>query len=427
MLLTALHSPAPARAQAERNAADSAATARRLFREANVAVRAGDTAAAHRKLGSATLIWPTQAAYLWSRAQLAAARNDTSDAVSALTQFAALGATRPLAGDRMLSGLAADPRLAPAAARLAANALPLVHSSVRLALPDSTTWPEGMDYDPRTRQFFIASVRNRAIYIASARGTRSLLTGEQPGIGAMLAVRVDPDGVHLWATTGGIPQMRGYVPADSGIAALLRIRIADGKIIDRWDLPPSAAGHTLGDIAIGPAGEVWFSDSQEPVLYRLRRGTRTLDSFTDVLFRSLQGVAPSPDRRHVYVADYSHGLLRLDLQTRAVVRLADAPSSTSLGVDGLVWYHNSLIGIQNGSAPARVVRFRLDASGTRIVSQEVIDRNTEVADEPTIGTIVGSSFVYVANSQWEKYDEKGVRVPGTTLTPPLLLALPLLR
>ncbi len=409
------------------NAADSAATARRLFREANLAVRAGDTAAAHAKLIGATLAWPTQPTYLWARAQLAAAMRDTNDVVTALARFAELGMTRPLSSDRMLAGLATHARLAPVAAQLSANAEPIVHSQVRAVLSDSTIWPEGMDYDRRTQQFFVASVRHRTIYVTGAQGTRSLLRPAPGFIGAILAVRVDPDGRHLWATTAGIPQMQGYTPADSTIAALLRIRIADGAIVDRWDLPPNAAGHTLGDVAIGPTGDVFMSDSQDPVLYRLRSGTRTLESFTNALFRSLQGIAPSPDGRFVYVADYSHGLLRMDVQTSDVIRLGDAPGSTSLGVDGLVWYHGTLIGIQNGSAPARIVRFRFDRSGTRIASQVVIDRNTRVADEPTIGTVVDDTFVYVANSQWEKYDDTGVRVSGTALSPPQLLALPLKR
>jgi hypothetical protein len=35
--------------------------------------------------------------------------------------------------------------------------------------------------------------------------------------------------------------------------------------------------------------------------------------------------------------------------------------------------------------------------------------------------------VYVANSQWEKYDEQGVRKRAIALTPPVLLSVPLAR
>jgi hypothetical protein len=69
----------------------------------------------------------------------------------------------------------------------------------------------------------------------------------------------------------------------------------------------------------------------------------------------------------------------------------------------------------------------LNASGDRFTEAKVLDQNWEIADEPTIGTIVDKSFVYVANSQWEKYDPAMRRVVSKPLTRPRLLATPLQR
>jgi sugar lactone lactonase YvrE len=221
--------------------------------------------------------------------------------------------------------------------------------------------------------------------------------------------------------------MDGYTPGDSAIAALLEVRPTDGLILRRWNLKPIAGGHVLGDVALAESGDVYFSDSNEPVLYRLPRGAETVERISSPHFRSLQGIAPSSDGRAVYVADYSHGIMRLDLRSGDVIRVADAPRSTSLGCDGIVWYRGSIIAIQNGVAPARIVRFSLDPSGTSFVRADVLDRNVAIADEPTIGEVVGRDFVYVANSQWEKHKEDGTLVPGARLTPPVLLAVPLSR
>jgi hypothetical protein len=168
-----------------------------------------------------------------------------------------------------------------------------------------------------------------------------------------------------------------------------------------------------------------MSDSNEPVLYRLRPGADTLDHFRHPLFRSLQGMAPTRDGRFVYVADYSHGLLRVRVSDGAVVRLADAPGSTSLGCDGIALYRGSIVAVQNGVAPARVVRFALAPAGDSIVSARVLDQQPAVAPEPTIGTIVGDRFVYVANGQFEAYDDEGRRRPNTTLTGARLVAVPI--
>ena len=179
----------------------------------------------------------------------------------------------------------------------------------------------------------------------------------------------------------------------------------------------------LGDLALGPRGEVWVSDSSEPVLYRLRPAADTLDSFRHPLFRSLQGMAPTSDGRYVYVADYSHGLLRVRVSDGSVIRLADAPGSTSLGCDGIVLYRGSIVAVQNGVAPARVVRFALNAAGDSIVSVRVLDQQPALVPEPTIGTIIGDRFVYVANGQFEEYDDEGRRLPNTTLTGARLVAV----
>ena len=159
-------------------------------------------------------------------------------------------------------------------------------------------------------------------------------------------------------------------------------------------------------------------------MYWLRRGADTLETITHALFRSLQGVAPAKDGRTLYLADYSHGLLRLDLATGAVRVLDHDPSFSVLGVDGIALHRGSIVAVQNGVAPARVVRYTLDPAGTRITSVSTLDRNP-VADEPTIGAISKGAFVYVANSQWEKYGEAGARVNARPLTRPVLLRVPL--
>ena len=299
-------------------------------------------------------------------------------------------------------------------------------SRVVATIPDSTFWPEGVDYDPRAGRYYVASVRHRTIAEVSANGAvRELWPRDRAGMGAVLGVRVDTARGALWATTSGLRQMDGYVPADSAIAALLRIRIGDGAIEKRWDVPPTARGHVLGDLALAPNGDVYVTDSYEPVIYHLRASDDTFERITSPLFRSLQGVAPTPDGRSVFISDYSRGLLLLDVATGEVTRLDDALGTTSRGCDGIVLdARGAIIAVQNGLSPARVVRFVVDSAKRRVLSATVLDQDAR-ADEPTIGTIARGEFVYVANSQWEKHDEAGVRKAGTTLTAPVLLAVPL--
>jgi len=422
LALLALMSPLLPLAAQSAPAADSAAVARKAWGQAIAALRAGDAVEAQRLAAHAASAWPVQPAYIWGRAAISARTGDSLAVREALTDYAAFGLGRSL-GDSIFDRYRQASWFATLAAAHATNAAPAARSVVRATFADSTFWPEGVDYDPRSRTFYVAGIRHRAIVAVSADGSqRTVISPDRPEYGAMFGVRVDPREPVLWVTTSGAPQMAGYAPRDSQIAALLKIRIADGRLLRRWDLP--VGQHVLGDLAVAPDGTVYMTDSQEPVLYVLLPGAHTLRAFRHPLFRSLQGMAPSPDPLVVYVADYSHGLLRVDTRDGSATRLEMPAHVTSVGCDGIVRVGNSIVAVQNGVAPARVVRFDLDESGTRITGMALLDRNSDVADEPTIGTVAGNDFVYVATSQWEKHDESGVRnrVP---LRPAVLLAVPL--
>ena len=405
-------------------AVDSAAVARVAWRRVNSLVEAGDLATARREVERAARAWPAQPAYLWGRAVVAAWQKDTLGVRDALDAYAAIGLGRDVKAHPVLGPFASLPALADVIARHDANRAPLTASEPVAMIADSTFWPEGMDADPRTGRYWVASVRRRTVAeLAPGRQPRWVWPADRDTLGAVLGVRYDRRRDVLWVTTSHVGAARtdGRVTA----AALLRVRRSDGRVERRWTLPVDARAHVLGDLAVSAAGDVWITDSSDPALYLLRKGVDTLQRMAGPLLVSPQGVAPTPDGRAVYVADYSLGIIRVDVATGAMTRLDDAPGTTSVGCDGIALDGDGIVAVQNGVAPARVVRFALDADGRRITGARVIDRNVDVADEPTIGAVVGRTFVYVANSAWEKWKEDGTRAPGTRLAAPVLLAVPL--
>ena len=350
-------------------AVDSAAAARGAWSRANAALRSGDTVTARREVARAATAWPRQPAYVWGLAVLSARIADTVALRRALEAYAYLGMGRDIRGDTLFAKYLALPGFDRLATRLADGLRPMERSRTVLTIPDSTLWPEGVDHDPTTGRYYLTSIAHGTVLEVTPGGeARELIARNSSRIGSILAVRVDAARGVFWATTSGMPGMHGYTDADSSIAALLRISLHDGTVQRRWDLPVRPGGHVLGDLCIGPSGDIFFTDSNEPVLYRLRRGADTLDSFRSPLFRSLQGTAPMPDGSAVYVADYSHGMLRLDLQTGAVTRLEDPALGTSLGIDGIALHANTIIAVQNGVGAPRIVRLRLDSTGRNITA-----------------------------------------------------------
>jgi len=402
---------------------DSATAARGAWARAVGELRTRDTAAALRDIEHAAMAWPSQPAYVWAAGVLAARTGDSRGAFAALSEYADLGLGRDVS-DSTFDALHALPGFEEVRARHDNNRALVVRSRVRASLADSTFWPEGMDVDPRNGRLYVASVRHRTVAVIEPNGTsRELWPRDGKTLSSVLGVRVDTARNALWVTTSPIRANPDFARGDTTDASLLRVRLSDGTIERRWRL--ARGNHVLGDLAVGPRGDVFVTDSNDPVLYRLRPGADSLEAIRDARFHSLQGLAPSPNGRFLILSDYSHGLLRVDLQRSTVVRLDDAPHSTSLGCDGIAWDRGAILAVQNGVVPNRVMRFVLDSSLSRITRADLLDQNWRDADAPTIGAVLGGHFVYVANSQWEKFDDTGRRVAGKPLTAPRLLTVPL--
>ena len=435
VVLTASPPLVPMRAQVDTSPstgtapeADSAREARAAYRRAVTAYRQHDLVTARTEMARAAEWWPTQQAYLDGAARLAAAAGDTADAARWLGRLAQLGVGADVRNDTTFRALAGSPAFDSAVASLVAATAPVKRGRVRLTVADTTLHPEGIAFDARHGRWFMGSVRQRKVVAIDRDGrVRDFVTSAADGVAGVFGMAVDSVRRALWVATTALPRMQGFTAADSGRVGVYGYDLETGRLRRKaWMTRDSSTAHTLGDVVVSPNGDVYVSDSQSPWILELAAGGDSLVRFlTHPLFRSLQGMAITPDGATMYVADYSHGLLRVSLASKTVSPLTAPRAVTQLGVDGLYWHRGALIAVQNGVTPARVVRFCLDPSGRSVRRLEVLDRNPAVADEPTLGAIEGDSLVYVATSAWEKYDDAGKRVAGTKLRPATALTVPL--
>ncbi|MBC8087743.1 MAG: hypothetical protein H7Z40_10795 [Phycisphaerae bacterium] len=303
--------------------------------------------------------------------------------------------------------------------------LPINNGKSFRTLDDSTLFPEGMSHDARTGTVYVSSLHHHNIMALSrSGGSRWLMPQVLPNVGGIYGIAVDTARGIIWATSAAAPGTSVLAASDSALPALLEVRLADGKQLRRWEMRSAAPITSPGDIALSPTGDVLVSDSQAGVLWLLPAGGDTLIAIRHRLFRSLQGLVPSRDGKAVWVADYSHGLLRVELPGGATTRVADLAGHTTVGIDGLVAHGNTLIGVQNLFNPAQVVQLTLNAEGTRIVKHAVLDRNV-LATSPTGGIVIDYAVVHIANSLWDFVGQWGTVTQGVRLPKPLLLRLPL--
>ncbi len=416
-------------ARAAWSPADSAAAARNAWREAREARSRGDHVGAMLRAERAHAAWPMQWYYAYGWASLAAEAGEPSTTARALDDLAAIGAGPDLSTDSTLMAMGRENiTVQTSLQRVAANRAPLVRSKafVTFAAADSAFYPEGLARDSRTGRLFVAGVRSHKVAVVAPGKPASTFASTQTW--GALAVAVDGPRGRLWVTSGALPQVGEVAAADTGRAAIECFNLKTGASRARYELPRVAEGHVPGDVCVAPNGDVYVTDSAHPAIYRVRSaapsGSAPEEWLADPALHSLQGQAFSADGRTLYVADYSHGIAAIDVAAKRV-RWLEAPAGACvLGIDGMARAGNDLVAVQNGIAPARIVRLVLGGAPTRITALEVLDRNLTIADEPTMLVVDGARVIYVANSQWEKYDDAGVRKRGIVLTAPVLLSVP---
>jgi hypothetical protein len=197
--------------------------------------------------------------------------------------------------------------------------------------------------------------------------------------------------------------------AFSGIVAIDLDRLHEAR---RVPVP----GAKLGDVAVAEDGTVYASDGQSGAIYRCVPGCTAAEMLVAPgTLPSPQGMVVARGGRRLYVADYSLGLYRVEIERRQVVPMVVRRPEMLDGIDGLLFYppEGALVGIQNGTRPVRIVKIALDHTGTTIDRVEVLEQNNPASAEPTLGTIVDFGLVFVADGQWERWSPGAVPAAGT--------------
>lgn len=109
------------------------------------------------------------------------------------------------------------------------------------------------------------------------------------------------------------------------------------------------------------------------------------------------------------------------MPTKTKTWLAYPQDASAKGIDGLIFYKNNLVAIQNGVKPIRVTELKLNKQQNQISSFKILDNNRPEFDEPALATVVGNKVYFFANSPWKAYDENGV-LDVTKVSNPMLFS-----
>lgn len=396
-------------------AADDVADSRRLQQEGLTAYKEKKADVFLAKIRAASDLRPQHPTLLLQLAVALAANGQHQNALGVLDRVAAMGFVYTL-DDAELEPIRALPSFARVAKRFEANARAIGTAKQELTVDRLGMIPEGLAYDAKRRRWLISSVRNGEILAVSADGEVNTLADLPWGVFGMA---VDAKRGVLWATTAAVAQTEEFREEDKGKAALLKIDLASGEILETFPAPEGAPHH-FGDVAVAADGEVYVSDAR-PVI--LRVAGKTLEPFARGPFSSMQGIAPA--RNVLYVADYAKGIMVVDRRTGDVHALRVPPNASVLGIDGLYLAGEStLIGTQNGTNPNRIIRIRLAPGGLAVSSVETLLANGSGMGDPTLGAVVGKRFFFNGNAQWDLFGGDGKIADPLKLKPAVVLSVP---
>ncbi len=336
--------------------------------------------------------------------------------------------------DDDFAAVAKTPELIAVRARFEALKAPLVASSVAFTLRDRDLLTEGIAHDNETGAFFVSAVHGRKIVRVDRNGAvTDFVSAAKDGMLGVLGIAVDVKRRALFATTAGVPEMEGATPETLGQGAILELDVDTGAVRRQVALTGGGRKHTPGDLALNARGDAFVTDATSGAVYTLPVGTKVLSQVVPPgTFASPQGIVAFANGS-LLVADYSRGLYRVDRVdepgglARAVVKLTLPDGVLLTGIDGLaarsVGNATEIIASQNGVDPPRIVRLTLDPRANGVESATILEMNNPLFAEPTLGTVVGDDYFFVARSQWASFDPKAT--PTKPRDEPIVLKIPL--
>ncbi len=295
-----------------------------------------------------------------------------------------------------------------------AKARPIEASRLLTAAPAEALLVEGVALDRRSGRLFAGTVVSRALFELGQGGQwRQVVLTDAGSLGGMA---IDPVRRTLWVASGLYDETP---PPASGVRGVIGVDLDSGEVFRK--ATPEAA--TPGDLAIAPDGRLYASDPLTGAIYSTTREIWQLWPLVEPgTFRSPQGMVPWDGG--LVVSDYGYGLAFVE-RGGAVTRIeADQPMLID-GIDGMWRRGDTIIAIQNGVRPARIVALAMSPDGHRVRSLRVLERAHPSWTEPVGGSLVGDELIYVATGQWDRFGPGGARVGERPPGPTEIRALPL--
>lgn len=296
---------------------------------------------------------------------------------------------------------------------------PISNSDTAFIIKDKDLIPESIAYDPVENVFYAGSLYKCKLLKINLDGTfQDFLTEKQDGLWSILGIKIDATRRVLWVNTAAGRRMKGFKEENYGQTAIYKYSLENGKLIRKYLPPVDSQLHLFNDLTLAVNGDVYLTDYLQGAVYKIKEGNYFPELFikTQRLLYA-NGISISDDNRFLFVA-HSNGITRIELSSSALLELKPPPKKTLADADGIYFYNNSIIAIQTDQQ--RVNRYWLNKKLNQVARTEILESWNPAFDQPTTGVLAGDTFYYIANSQYNSFED-GVIYPPEKLKNVIIL------
>jgi sugar lactone lactonase YvrE len=282
--------------------------------------------------------------------------------------------------------------------------------------------PEGMAFDVRTGRVYAGSTQ-RIVWTDRSGISRDLVPRAAGNLGFPAGMKVDAAREQLCVASSESFGPGRNLPGS--VTGILCFALDDGRHLRTLRLPEGRKGF-LNDLTIDPASGTLYATntSTGAVMRATLHDTELHGLLPDDAVPGANGTALDSTGRVLFVAG-DEGITRVDVRMGKATRLRRKGPIVDGSIDGLYFWKNTLVAIQNGVHPGRVVRFQLDRELRALERSEILEAYAPWMDSPTTGAIDGDSLLYLSNTQLRKLD--GTARPGSGDLVPVAVRRILLR
>jgi hypothetical protein len=255
-------------------------------------------------------------------------------------------------------------------------------------LPPMSVTPAGLARDGVSGRYVIADRAHRKLVIVDERAHHmvDLVGAASAGFNDIAALVIDVRRGDLWVvSTSDAEEPRE--PA----SVLHRVQLISGRPLAAWPLPAAFGPSRFGDVDVGDSGTVFVLDLVGRRVFPVTPRTGRFRKPLRVPLDGLTSLAVAGDR-DVYVA-HDAGISRISLAGGAIVPVRSPKGASIRGFERIRWDRGRLVGIQRmDDGSHQPVSLRLNASGNRVITADVIETPAPIEDPTTIAVSDGSFY-----------------------------------